>query len=110
MKKKSIKYKAAKKAPRLLRETAVEEKVQAPSITMLDLRHNAETIVKKVENGQSMILTYRGRPAVRLEPAAPPVNQSPENSLDFINSLFAMSVDMGGPMTNEEMDRLIYEH
>lgn len=110
MKTKTVKYKAAKKTPMKLREVAVEEEVQAPTVTMLDLRHNAEEIVKKVEKGQSMILTYRGRPAVRLEPATPPINPSPENSLDFINSLFAMSVNMGGPMTNEEMDRLIYEH
>ncbi|MEZ5405467.1 MAG: type II toxin-antitoxin system prevent-host-death family antitoxin [Verrucomicrobiia bacterium] len=109
MKKKSIKYKTVKKMPRLLREVAVGEEVQAPTITMLDLRHNAETIVKKVENGQSMILTYRGRPAVRLEPALPPVKKSAENNVDFVKSLFAMSVSMG-PMTNEEMDRLIYEY
>ncbi|MBX7157896.1 MAG: type II toxin-antitoxin system prevent-host-death family antitoxin [Verrucomicrobiae bacterium] len=109
MKKRSIKYKAVKKAPMLLRETAVEKEMQVPTITMLDLRHNAETIVKKVENGQSMILTYRGRPAVRLEPALPHVKKSAEKSVDFVKSLFAMSVSMG-PMTNEEMDRLIYEY
>jgi hypothetical protein len=36
--------------------------------------------------------------------------RSQSNHIEFINSLFAMSVNMGGPMTNEEMDRLIYEH
>ena len=41
------------------------------TITMLDLRRRAEAIIDEVRQGQTMVLTYRGRPAVRLEPIRP---------------------------------------
>lgn len=41
------------------------------TITMLELRRRAEQVVEQVRRGQSLVLTYRGRPAVRLEPIRP---------------------------------------
>src|SRR5207248_1911926 len=45
--------------------------VAAKRITMLDLRRRAEAIVRAVQGGQRMVLTYRGRPVMRLEPVEP---------------------------------------
>jgi prevent-host-death family protein len=38
------------------------------TITMRELREKAEDIVRSVQKGRRMILTYRGRPVMRLEP------------------------------------------
>lgn len=37
-------------------------------ISMLEFRHDAERIIERVRKGERMILTYRGKPVVRLEP------------------------------------------
>lgn len=37
-------------------------------ISMLELRRDAEAILRRVGSGESLILTYRGQPALRLEP------------------------------------------
>ena len=38
------------------------------TITMLELRQNAEAIVQDLRRGLAMTLTYRGQPLARLEP------------------------------------------
>jgi len=74
-------------------------------ITMLDLRHNAAAIIKDVRRGRRYVLTYRGRPAVRLEPVPP--EQSPEDGDPFY-TLAEAAVTGGKNLTNREMDRIIY--
>jgi antitoxin (DNA-binding transcriptional repressor) of toxin-antitoxin stability system len=36
-------------------------------VSMLEFRHDAESVIRKVEQGKRMILTYRGKPVMRLE-------------------------------------------
>jgi prevent-host-death family protein len=74
------------------------------SITMVELRTNAEKIVRAVRRGQRMVLTYRGRPVVRLEPvvATDPVENDPFYAL-------AELADSGGrSLTNDEIDKIVY--
>ncbi len=37
-------------------------------ISMLEFRKNAAKIIRWSKQGKRMIITYRGRPAIRLEP------------------------------------------
>ena len=38
------------------------------TVSMLEFRKNAMEIVKGVQRGQRVVLTYRGEPVARLEP------------------------------------------
>ena len=38
------------------------------SISMVELRQDAEGVLRRVKQGEELILTYRGKPAARLTP------------------------------------------
>ena len=40
------------------------------SISMAELRRDAKGVLRRVEQGENLILTYRGKPAARLMPYA----------------------------------------
>lgn len=77
---------------------------QTKTITMLELRERAEEVVKAVERGQTMILTYRGRAVMRLVPI--PLESVDPN--DAFYQLADLATRRGGSMTNDEIDRLVY--
>ncbi len=73
---------------------------------MLEFRKNAEQIIKLSKKGVRMIITYRGRPVMRLEPYDEDVveNDDPFLQLDGIATESNESLD------NREMDKIIYEY
>lgn len=74
------------------------------TVSMVELRRDAEAILQRVGRGERLVLTYRGRPAARLEPfaeTAPPAD-------DPIYHLTEVSSDRGDSLTNEEMDAIVY--
>jgi antitoxin (DNA-binding transcriptional repressor) of toxin-antitoxin stability system len=74
---------------------------------MLEFRRNSKDVLSAIQRGESLILTYRGKPIARLEPileSPPPI--PPDDPLLNIDD---WAVDgPGGDLTNEEMDRIIY--
>jgi prevent-host-death family protein len=74
------------------------------TVSMLDFRRNAETIVLRVQNGERLILTYRGKPVARLEPIADPL----VNEDDPFYRLGELADSNGKSLTNEQMDQAIY--
>lgn len=71
---------------------------------MVELRRNAEGVLRRVRKGEQFILTYRGNPVARLSPyrtAIPSID-------DPIYRLANLSVDQGDSLDNEEMDAIIY--
>jgi len=74
------------------------------SISMVELRRDAEGVLRRVRQGERLVLTYRGRPVARLEPYAQPVASTD----DPIYRLADLSVDEGESLTNEEMDAIVY--
>ena len=54
--------------------------------------------------GERLVLTYRGKPAARLEP----FTESDTPADDPIYRLAELSVDQGGSLTNEETDAIVY--
>lgn len=74
------------------------------SISMAEFRRNAEGILRRIEQGEHLILTYRGRPVARLEPCAPPA--VPDD--DPIYHLAELAAEDGGSLCNDEMDAVVY--
>lgn len=74
------------------------------TVSMVELRRDAEGILQRVGRGERLVLTYRGQPAARLEPIA----ESNTPADDPIYRLAELSVDQGGSLTNEEMDAIVY--
>jgi antitoxin (DNA-binding transcriptional repressor) of toxin-antitoxin stability system len=75
------------------------------TVSMLEFRKSADRVLQQVSKGQSFVLTYRGKPVARLEPVqAKTVSQD-----DPFFSLSKYASDTLEPLTNEEMDRIIYE-
>lgn len=74
---------------------------------MLELRRDAETILRRVQNGERLILTYRGHPALRLEPLES--NGVRDGQPDPLFRLAGM-IDSTAADTlgNAEIDALIY--
>ena len=74
------------------------------SISMVEFRQDAEGVLRRVERGERLVLTYRGRPVARLEPYTQPIMSAD----DPIYRLSELSVDEGESLGNEEMDAIVY--
>jgi prevent-host-death family protein len=76
----------------------------AKTVSMLDLRAHAKQIVGQVRAGEAIVLTYRGRPALRLEPIRPATVQAD----DPFYRLGELSQRRGASLTNRQIDDLVY--
>lgn len=81
-------------------------------VTMLEFRRDAEGVIRKVQRSQGMVLTYRGKPVMKLQP----IDESESKAESGRNSLLSLC-ELGerlvppGPethLTNEEIDRIVY--
>ena len=75
------------------------------TITMLQLRKNAGKIIRWSQQGQRMTVTYRGKPVMKIEPIMP--EKGPGD--DPFYNLGFVADNAAGSLSNEEMDKLIYE-
>jgi len=73
------------------------------TITMLDLRQHAKQIVDRAQNGERMLLLYRGSPAMVLEP----YREEKEQGDDPVFSLSSVSGN-GESLSNKEIDEVLY--
>jgi len=73
-------------------------------ISLLDFRRNADGVIRRVQQGQRLVLTYRGRPVMRLEPIAS-ANVSADDPFYHLPE-FAVAGD--SPLSNEEIDQIVY--
>ena len=76
----------------------------AKTVSMLDLRAHAKQIVGQVRAGEALVLTYRGRPALRLEPIRPPTVEAD----DPFYRLAELSKRRGTSLTNRQIDDIVY--
>lgn len=75
------------------------------TVTMVEFRQEARDVVKRVESGEEMILTYRGKPVMRLEP----IQEDHAREDDPFYELPDMAAEEGESVSNEEIDRIVYE-
>jgi len=76
------------------------------TITMLEFRRNAQAIIKRAIGGQRMLLTYRGKPVVRLEPV---VDDESATADDPFYALSDLAAKGGRSLTNTQIDKIVYE-
>jgi prevent-host-death family protein len=77
------------------------------TVTMLEFRRDARRALEAVRRGERLLLTYRGKPVARLEPVEPDVREVRED--DSLLHVDDYAVDgPGGPLSNDEVDRLVY--
>lgn len=74
-------------------------------VSMLDFRRDAEAIIRKVQHGQRLFLTYRGKVVMRLEP----VRDQELTSDDPLYSLGLLAVSGGESLSNDEIDEIVYQ-
>ena len=74
------------------------------TVSMLEFRRDAEAIIRKAQQGKRMVLTYRGKPVMRLEPiVAEEVSED-----DPFYTLDELAVAAGKSLSNKQMDKIIY--
>ena len=80
------------------------------TVSMLELRQNSQAIIDSLLDGQQMLLTYRGKTVGKLVPADMEYKQ-PASGSNFYDKLFefAEKSEPMGSLTNEEIDKLIYD-
>jgi antitoxin (DNA-binding transcriptional repressor) of toxin-antitoxin stability system len=74
------------------------------TVTMLELRQHADRIVAQVQGGQRFVLTYRGKPVMRLEPIY--ADRVAED--DPIYGLASLADTEAEGMSNDDIDEAIY--
>ncbi len=74
------------------------------TISVLEFRKNAEKIIRWSRQGKRMIMTYRGRPVIRLEPIQDDVVDKDDPFLQ----LEGIAEGKKGYLSNRQMDEIIY--
>jgi prevent-host-death family protein len=75
------------------------------TVSILEFRRDAEAVIRKVRQGKRLILTYRGKPVMRLEPLSDPELGSD----DPFYSLAQLAAPHGTPLSNEQIDQIVYQ-
>ena len=70
-----------------------------------ELRLNFDRVLKTLKQGRSLTLTYRNKPLARIVPLKEERLLSGD---DPIYRMYELAEPIGAPLTNEEMDELIY--
>ena len=81
----------------------VEETMK--TVSLLEFRKNARRVIRWAQQGRRMILTYRGEPVLRLEPL---LDETPEEDDPFYK-LNLLAEEKGKSLSNEEIDRIVYD-
>jgi prevent-host-death family protein len=74
-------------------------------ISTNELRLNFDRVLNALKQGRSLTLTYRNKPLARIVPLKEERLLSED---DPIYRLYELAEPIGAPLTNEEMDKLIY--
>ena len=73
-------------------------------VSLLEFRKHAEAIVRRVARGRRLVLTYRNRPMIRLEP----LDSAPHGEGDPFYDLARLPSRRGEALSNEEIDKIVY--
>ncbi len=74
------------------------------TVTMVEFRLRAAEILGAVRRGRRMVLTYRGRPVIRLEPIS---DEAPAQEDPFYR-LADLAAPKGTSLTNQQIDETVY--
>jgi prevent-host-death family protein len=73
------------------------------TVSMLDFRRDANRVLTKVQKGERLILTLRGKPVARLEP----IRDEPIEETDSFYALCDLAAPAGS-LSNQQIDEILY--
>jgi prevent-host-death family protein len=76
------------------------------TVTMLEFRQNAESVLRRVAKGERLVLSHRGKPAARLEP----LSAAPQTPADdpFLGIGRRATSSPKGKTSHKDIDRILY--
>jgi prevent-host-death family protein len=89
----------------MMKITGARDQKRESEISTNELRLNFDRVLKAVKQGRSLTLTYRNKPLARIVPLKEERLLSGD---DPIYRMYELAEPIGAPLTNEEMDKLIY--
>jgi antitoxin (DNA-binding transcriptional repressor) of toxin-antitoxin stability system len=75
------------------------------NITIETLHSETRRIIERVKSGEQLILTYEGKPVMRLEP----LQEDQVRKDEGFYELPEMAMEKGESISNEKIDRIVYE-
>jgi len=77
------------------------------TVTMLEFRRNAQSVLRRIAKGERLLLSHRGKPAARLEPLeVAATNISPNDPFLTIGPRATASPK--GRTRHADIDRIVY--
>lgn len=77
------------------------------TVTLLEFRRDAENILRRVEQGERLVLSRRGRPAARLEPIEPATKSDVTND-PFLTIGKRAVRSPKGKTRHADIDKILY--
>ncbi|HEY4270829.1 MAG TPA: type II toxin-antitoxin system Phd/YefM family antitoxin [Candidatus Udaeobacter sp.] len=77
------------------------------TVTMLEFRQNAQSVLRRVAKGERLLISHRGKPAARLEP----LTTAPNNVLSndpFVTVGSRATSSPQGKTRHADIDRIVY--
>jgi prevent-host-death family protein len=77
------------------------------SVTMLEFRQNAQSVLRRVAKGERLLLSHRGKPAARLEPLTSAANKALSND-PFLTIVSRATASPRGKTGHADIDHIVY--
>lgn len=77
------------------------------TITMLELRQNAQSVLRRIAKGERLLLSHRGKPVARLEPLTTAPNDVRLND-PFLTIGCRATASARGKIRHADIDRIVY--
>jgi antitoxin (DNA-binding transcriptional repressor) of toxin-antitoxin stability system len=77
------------------------------TITMLEFRHNAQSILRRIAKGERLLLSHRGKLAARLEPLTTPPDRVLSND-PFVTIGSRATASPKGKTKHADINRIVY--
>lgn len=74
-------------------------------LSILEFRRDMKRVIRAVQRGKRLIVTYRGKPVMRLEP----LQERHVAGDDPFYSIGQLAAAEGQVLTNEEIDQIVYQ-
>ena len=77
------------------------------TITMLEFRQNAQSVLRRIAKGERLLLSNRGKPAARLAP----LTSAPNDVLStdpFLSIASRATASLKGKTRHDDIDRIVY--
>jgi antitoxin (DNA-binding transcriptional repressor) of toxin-antitoxin stability system len=86
----------------------LEVKVNAiKSVTMLEFRKDAQSVLRRIAKGERLVLSHRGKPAARLEPLHGPAATDTKND-PFLSIGRRATRSPKGKTRHADIDKILY--